>query len=196
MKNSDAAGAVAFEDVEESAEEHEETPVDVEETLGYGEATSMASEKLLGGEDLPFSDTPERKGQSVMVHGEEQIYQLHWSPENGLKRPRGFEHLDLETRPKHSRIYGELNDLITENPRGIDDQSLSETLRNKDQSVMAIASVIADSVEPRALDVVDLATEDEPAPKVLSSQPELGLENRRKSEDSVDASECEWEANA
>ena len=61
---------------------------------------------------------------------------------------------------------------------------------------MAIASVIADSDEPRALDVVDLATEDEPAPKVLSSQPEIGLENRRKFEDSVDASECEWEANS
>ena len=131
MKDSDAAVAVAFEYVEKSAEEHEETPADGKETLGYGEATSMASEKPLGGEDLPFSDTPKRKGQSVMVHGEERIYQPHWSLENGLKRPRGFEHLDLETRPKHPRIYGELNDLRIETPRGMDDQSLSETLRTR-----------------------------------------------------------------
>ena len=111
------------------------------------------SEEYLGGKDLPIFDTPELKSQSVVAYGEEQIDQPHLSLENGLKYPHPF---------------GELSDLIIETSRGMEDQSLSEIPKNKGQSVMKIASLIAAPDGSRAVDVVDLAAEDELGLKGLS----------------------------
>ena len=203
--------AVAPQDDGESSDAEEETSEEEDKALNDEEATPRDEKRAFwnglfwNGAQAPYHEEEMSRNSSNTVMDlertpeavvrTEKVEPPHVSQENRLKRPYDLEHLDLENRPKHTRVLGELEDVAIETSRSMEDRSLSETPKTRSQSVMGITALIADSDEPQAIEVVNVATDKEPAPKDLCSQPELGLEISQKSEDSVDISRCEWEDN-